>query len=191
MRKNRANHKTQKKSTKRPKSIKKKRAAPLSPTKAPTKSPNAAPKHFNPLGTAAELDAARKIWYSKLRAEGFKDLETSGLKPHKIHDGALMGNSLSTIAKMYQPETELFYRRIVHYLTHVPNPMGDRILNQVCKMFSEGVSYREITRIIRAAGGRMNIHKVHCIVQRLVKQARTWNKINPNGVDFEADFEGP
>jgi hypothetical protein len=191
MRKNRANHKAQKKSTKRPKSIKKRRSAPLNPPKSPTKSPNAAPKHFSPFGTPAELDAARKIWYTKLRETGFRDLETSGLKPHKIHEGALMGNSLSTIAKMYQPETELFYRRITHYLTHVANPMHDKILNQVCRMFADGVSYREITRIIRAQGGRMNIHKVHHIVRRLVEQAKTWNRTNPNGVDFQADFEGP
>lgn len=117
-------------------------------------------------------------------------METSGLKPHKIHDGPLMGNSLSTIAKMYQPETELFYRRVTHYLTHNPNPMFDRVLNQVCRMFADGVSYREITRRIRAQGDRMNIHKVHHIVRRLVEQAKTWNRVSPNGVDFQADIDG-
>lgn len=173
MRKNRANHKIRKKSTKRPKSTQNSH----SDTKKSINSP------------AQALEEARRIWYLKLRQSGFRDLETSGLKPWRIHDGPLMGNSLQTIARMYQPETELFYRRVTHYLTHNPDPMRDATLNRVCKMFAEGVSYREITRRIRAKGGRMNIHKVHHIVRRLLEAVKTWNRTNPNGVDFEADLQ--
>lgn len=179
MRKNRANHKVTKKSTKRPKSTQKSHSETqkqADPNKAPQISP------------AQALEQARREWYLKLRQTGFKDLETSGLKPWRIHDGPLMGNSLQTIARMYQPETELFYRRVTHYLTHNPDPMRNATLNRVCKMFADGISYREITRRIRAKGGRMNIHKVHHIVRRLLEQARRWNKLDPDGVDFEADL---
>lgn len=180
--KNRAKLKTQKKSTKRQKSTQ---------TSIKNASPLKTPPKVAPKSPAQALEEARRIWYLKLRQSGFRDLETSGLKPWRIHDGPLMGNSLQTIARMYQPETELFYRRVTHYLTHNPDPMRDATLNKVCKMFGEGISYREITRRIRAKGGRMNIHKVHHIVRRLLEAVKTWNKINPNGVDFEVDLQDP
>jgi len=151
--------------------------SPIPPTSKPKKAPSQP--------SLAEL---YKTWDKKLKESGFKDIERRSADG-KNADDLMNGHSLRSLANTYKPETELYYKRLTHYLTHVNNPMRDILLNQIARWLAEAVPYREITRRIRAQGGRMNIQKVHKINQELLRRSTHWNKTNPNGVDFSPDLE--
>lgn len=137
-----------------------------------------------------EFKQLQDLWYAKLKADGFNDLESVDHKGRDRRDWLLNGKSLADFVKTYSPETELYYRRLTHYLTHRPHWHPDAFTRFAARLHVQGISYRVIVEKARAKGLKHNANKwhVHRAIKLLVPKALKWNKTSPKGVDFVADL---
>ena len=131
----------------------------------------------------------QKSWYDKLQADGFKDIETLNMS-YGITDylNSNAGQNGQRLAMAYNTETETYFRRLTNYITHNPNWANDKIYHAIGAMYIVGTSYRKIVAALALKGQRTNIWRVHHVVKLLATKATTWNKVHPEGLDFEPDI---
>jgi hypothetical protein len=139
------------------------------------------------LGTR-EFKDLQALWYAKLAKTGFQDLE-----PDNNQDGLLSARGsqsqakFSTVALQFR---ELYYRRISNFITHNPKWHAKALYNLVGLLYSEGLSYRKMLPVIkRRIKKSTNIWRVHKIVKLFEVRVLAWNKLSPEGIDFEPDIE--
>jgi len=133
-----------------------------------------------------DLKTLQKIWYNKLKDTGFNDLETADYNGNL--DGLLNNKgsqALSRIAKAFNREQETYFRRLTNFVTHNPNWAGNKTHNLISRLYINGVSYR---KMLPQLGVKLSVWSVHKVIKRLKSLAVTWNKVNPEGLDFESDF---
>lgn len=189
-RKNRA--KSLKKSNKTTKKIKKILKRGKNPAKPRSRRPKSSANHKAPKSTTIELGSAafkalQADWYNRLKAEGFKDLEsatdpdgllsTRGAQPQALFESAS------------QDGRATYYRRLTNFISHNPNWSADKLYNLVGLLYIDGISYRAMLPIIKQRLKlQTNIWRVHKIVALLKERARAWNRTHPEGLDFVSDL---
>lgn len=133
------------------------------------------------------LAEARLEWNAKLKASGFKDLERFNRETGQPLD-ILHGQSMRSIAKLYNPQRETYFRRIQNFATHNPRWTRDYTKILIMRMHAEGVSYRDMIKELAIKGIHISTYKVYYWVHKLEQASTKWNKTHPEGLDFEPDI---
>ncbi len=140
-----------------------------------------------------ELRQLTQKWYNKLADEGFKDIE--GYTTVGLREGPINGASLKNFADNFRPETRHYYACLRNYLTHnsqILDVYGADIgptKRLALELYSEGMPYRQILDKLKGRKGHpLNLRTLSVLVNYFCALARSWNKKNVNGLDFEAPF---
>lgn len=165
-------------------------------TKAPKKRKNSKTQStIEPKLRSKEFYKLQAEWYAKLKSEGFNDLErfTNVTESHDANR-LLNGQSMRSIAlKKNWESTYHHYSRMRNFVTHCPRWAGpDAVRSLVGRLYSEGVSFREIVNETKRLGLKSNMNKwhVHHMVKDFVLKATLWNQRDPRGLDFVPDIGG-
>lgn len=143
---------------------------------------------------SSEFNELQAEWDKKLAESGFRDIEQRATTPQ---GETLDFNTKSTynLGRAYSPETEHYYRRLTNYLTfnaQVPDGYGGFIgptKMQACKLYADGHSFRAILKQLQGRPGpALNLYSLSKLIKHFVNEAKTWNKLNHNGLDFIADL---
>lgn len=116
-----------------------------------------------------EFKELQELWYKKLKKKGFKDIESkSGLLD--------VDKALNNVATHYTQATftikEDYYRLAGQFFhDHAFDTKFDRY---IWENHSNGVSIRNIVKILRAMGYRTYKREVHERLQFLVKEMKTY-----------------
>lgn len=133
-------------------------------------------KKLNP---KEELKKQQKIWYSKLKKEGFNDIEQT--------DGNLRVWSASALSGYSQAEIDakiIYYRMANHFLNeHQFETILDKV---IWEYHAAGVGVRriaeELSRVKISRQGRQTIYRA---VKRLQKQMYALYKVKDAPADIE------
>jgi hypothetical protein len=172
-----------------PKRLNKRRTKPKRKRPPANSMPVAAPKQAHIPAPPPTLQDLQRIWYAKLQASGFNDLERFIGHDYMPAD-LLHGPSLRNAADMYSPEKLHYYRQWSCYLAHNADVLTvrDRI---VALNYAEGLTYREISALLKAHRPALkdcSIAQVHYTVKRLRAYVVQFNKADARGLDFAADI---
>jgi len=115
------------------------------------------------------LKALQKIWYKKLKDDGFVDIE-------EFHENPFLKNSESTyFFRRYTPEEyaekEEYYSCARRFLYRYS--FETKLDREVWHLHSEGIGYREIADRLRSRRFKCNKDSVNKIVVRLVEIMKT------------------
>ena len=139
------------------------------------------------LGTQSFRDLRDK-WYAKLKKEGFEDLEHI---PRTEDDATryIQTSSLAAIAKYYKPETLHYYRQWTCYLAWKGQYIRPKKDREVLYLHADGVPFREIVRRLSKSYAKgINITSIHYIIKKWKPEMESFNKTNPNGLNFTPDI---
>lgn len=114
------------------------------------------------MATRAELKALQKVWYAKLRAEGFNDIEQK-TGTHR-HDSDHFAHK--RVVARFEATQAYFYNATQFLNDYKFESEYDRA---VWEYHSNGLSSREIANTLKKAGLRSNYDKVQIITRRLKK----------------------
>ena len=95
-----------------------------------------------------EMLRLQKLWYKKLKDEGFCDIEA--MDKEGSMDSPMMTQTMSGIAYRYDPSVEEYYRLARHFLYQ--GAFESDMAKHCWELHSEGTSYREIVRSLPGAG---------------------------------------
>lgn len=164
---------------------------PKGPT-TPKNSPKNTQSNINTAQTkpkaAPSLKELQKLWYSKLKSSGFKDLEAFDANGEPYKD-KLQVKALCNIAADYRPDKAYYYSRLINYLTHNPRwASNHKVRAAIARLYVTGLSYRKISSQLRAQGLKLSIWSVHKSVKIFEAKAIVWNCTHPEGLDFQSDL---
>lgn len=97
------------------------------------------------MSKSKELIKQQKLWYKKLKMEGFKDLETfdSEMEPNCGEiDRSATNHTIKLQGRTSILETEEFYRRAGHFL--YDHEFKDQLEYRAWEMYSGGMPYRKV-----------------------------------------------
>ena len=135
------------------------------------------------LGSKAFKDL-QKEWYTKLEADGFKDLEWVDHKTGLGHDGPHLRGSLQGGA-LFHPGRALYYSLASNYLVHCKSLRGyDKY---IWTLHADGVTYDQIVLDVAAKYGpdSPSKYKLYYQLQALAKRCRRWNLKYPEGLLYK------
>lgn len=156
---------------------------------------------FNRPPTAEEAEFAKlqKHWYTKLKAEGFKDLEWVDSKTGFGHDAPFRGSkSLSYLRSKYSPGTEEHYRRCRVFLAHYKFTRKERQLKYIMNWHTEGLSLRDMLVEMEHQSQSWDnppfkkvysVYWVHCRLQEILDFVDFWHYLDEHGLDNPANDE--
>jgi hypothetical protein len=98
-----------------------------------------------------ELQDLQKVWYAKLRATGFKDLEF--FTETGVATTSMLNASIGSLMGHYRPESEYYFAKARWYVHHGKFDTNFEAL--VWQYHSDGVSAVTMSRIFRC--GRLKI----------------------------------
>ncbi len=113
--------------------------APRTKIYAPTVGPSIQSK------PTEEFVALRALWYRKLAAEGFKELEF--FHADGIPTNQLLRDSLGSLMENYRPESEYYYRKARWYGEH--NEFVNSIDKTIWCMHADGQQNPAIGKVVR------------------------------------------
>lgn len=123
----------------------------------------------DPPSSLAELKTLQKVWYKKLKENGFEDIEDTS-SPREY----LKTWHSSYFQVRYTPEIfdlkQEYYRRASQFLHD--HTFVDIIQKKIWELHAEGQSVRAISLALEPLGIQMNKDQVHKVVVGLVKQMK-------------------
>lgn len=110
---------------------------------------------------ANEFEKLKKVWYQKLKESGFKDIES---KNGSVGRGA---PRVDNITEVQQEAIKEYYSMTRHFLTeHKFESEQDRF---IWEQYSEGLSVRDISKLLKQQGIKKQKDAVWYVVKRLEK----------------------
>lgn len=112
------------------------------------------------MASRSELKAAQKIWYAKLKASGFEDIENE--KGHIKKESSFF--TKKDVVVQFEPTQVYFYNATQFLNDHKFDNEYDKI---VWEHHSNGLSSRKIATAIKATGLKSNYDRVQKIILKL------------------------
>lgn len=143
------------------------------------------PQGSEPAMSTKAFKRLQKQWYAKLKREGFKDIEGG-------YEGGRINGQSSTDVRAHErfinnsATTSHYYSRWTCYLAHHDNGQLTYLERVVIDMYSKGMGSLEIHPYVKKY---INKFQLHYLIDRLRAHVELWNKTDPNGMDFNSDFE--
>lgn len=127
------------------------------------------------------LKELQKVWYQKLKDEGFKDIEQEGKngflkewsRKFRIPYGSQVAKGYTTEDKIRDNEVkETYYRLAGHFLYDYK--FKTETLRNIWELHSEGVSYRNIAKILGPITKKLILSKdnIRIFIQDLRKEMK-------------------
>jgi hypothetical protein len=141
-----------------------------------------------------EYRKLRKEWYAKLKAEGFKDLESDA---DSVWESRLLrGKTAGHLKYRIKTATSAYYyyHAIQNFLTHNPYwPYKASIMwhRWLLERHAEGASIRDLVRAYQSGllitpGQKLHIPTAHAIIKKYLPLIAQWNKESAEGLAFES-----
>lgn len=144
-----------------------------------------------------ELLQLQKQWYSKLKREGFKDIEwTEG---HSINgvDSPYLKDTAFKYKKKFNEHTAEHYRLMRNFSSNYT--FKSKMDAFIFELYCEGCPFREIVHKVYRAGwnqrrpgppkpgktthiSKISLFTLHHILKKYIKLAYEWNKTDPEGL---------
>lgn len=124
--------------------------------------------------------ALQDIWYAKLAASGFDDLEWTKGEPGNSQNSDYLKGSAAR-GRTWAPERAQFYRLLQNYLTHYQFAnMQDRY---VLHALNDGITYRAILAACKKRYKlKRSLYWFYYYVQDLVAKMVAWNSTHKEGL---------
>lgn len=125
-----------------------------------------------------ELRNLQRKWYQKLKEEGFKDIEDTS-----SHKRFLKACHSTYFQCRYHPLTfelkQEYYRRATQfYYDHVFDCETEK---EIWKHHAEGLSLREISKLLLKQGLKFNKDRIHKVVTKLLAIMKTYSFNHDDG----------
>ncbi len=117
---------------------------------------------------ANELEKLQKIWYKKLKDEGFQDIEDSTHAQYNNMSLKLINRTAPNVDGLTEIQQEMireYYTRCRHFLND--HQFESDLDKTIWEHYSEGVSVRKISDKLKTNGIVKKKTAVHQVVKRL------------------------
>lgn len=152
-----------------------------------------------PTAQEAEFAKLQQHWYSKLKAEGFKDLEWVDNKTGFGHDAPFMGSkSISYLRSKYSRGAEEHFRRCRIFLAHYQFARKERQMKYILEWHTDGLSLRDIVAKMQETLNTWDnppfkkvysVYWVHCRLQEALDFIDFWHYLDEEGLDNPASSD--
>lgn len=139
-------------------------------------------------GDKGDLKSLRKLWYKKLKDEGFRDIEISKFG-NELEYGPLMGRTSSPYsnkreynAGRFDTKGYEYYHSISTFLAHNPFYPGRASLmwhRWILELYAEGMSIRKILKrweqgLLPVPRERLHVPTIHEAIQTHLPTIQAW-----------------
>lgn len=141
------------------------------------------------------LERLTKIWYDKLKDEGFEDIEWFNPKQSGGQNTPYLKDSALNYKRRYNEFTAKHYQIMQNFCTFATFPSKKH--RYIIEFYTEGITFREIIKKMRKLGygwttyrkgvvkkPNLSLFSLHHLIKKYILLAYQFNTQNVNGLDY-------